>query len=169
MIGPVSITTTTIDSSTYALVASSNGHRVHIIDITDPYTPTLTSILKDGSNSLELRYPRFVATTTIDSSTYALVASQTDDAVSIINITTPSAPDTASVVIDNKNGFTRLQSPISIATTTIGSSTYALAVSHPENGVQIIDITEPYQSTNAFAVTNGSNGFTKLSDPRSIT
>ena len=142
MIGPVSITTTTIDSSTYALVASSNGHRVHIIDITDPYTPTLTSILKDGSNSLELRYPRFVATTTIDSSTYALVASQTDDAVSIINITTPSAPDTASVVIDNKNGFTRLQSPISIATTTIGSSTYALAVSHPENGVQIIDITD---------------------------
>ena len=112
---------------------------------------------------------RFVATTTIDSSTYALVASQIDDAVSIINITTPSAPDTASVVIDNKNGFTRLQSPISITTTTIGSSTYALVVSNPENGVQIIDITEPYQSTNAFAVTDGSNGFTKLNDPRSIT
>ena len=92
MLGPISITTTTIGSSTYALVASNNGHRVHIIDITNPSQPSPTSVLLDNTDSLKLRYPRSVTTTTIDSSTYALVTSQTDDAVSIVNITTPSTP-----------------------------------------------------------------------------
>ena len=51
MLGPVSITTTTIGSSTYALVVC-NGNRVHIVDITS-YAPTPTSILLDHANSLE--------------------------------------------------------------------------------------------------------------------
>ena len=77
MLGPISITTTTIGSSTYALVASNNGHRVHIIDITNPSQPSPTSVLLDNTDSLKLRYPRSVTTTTIDSSTYALVTSST--------------------------------------------------------------------------------------------
>ena len=92
MLGPVSITTTTIGSSTYALVVSSGGNRVHIVDITSPYAPTPTSILLDHANSLKLSFPRSITTTTINSSTYALVVSQGDHAVSIVNITTPSTP-----------------------------------------------------------------------------
>ena len=168
MLGPISITTTTIGSSTYALVASSNGHRVHIIDITTPDTPTSTSILLDNTNSLKLKYPRSVTTTTIDSSTYALVASQTQHAVSIINITTPSDPDKASVVSDGSK-YSNLNTPFSVTTTTIGSSTYALVAAKGDNGVQVIDITNPYVPINASSPKNGSNGFTKLSDPRSIT
>ena len=167
MIGPVSITTTHIGSSTYALVASSNAHRVHIIDITNPSQPSLTSVLKDGSNSLQLRFPRSVTTTTIDSSTYALVTSQTDDAVSIINITTPSTPITASVVSDGSK-YKNLDTPFSVTTTHIGSSTYALVAAKGDHGVQVIDITNPYAPTNASAPTDGSNGFTKLNGPESI-
>ena len=37
--GPISITTTTIGGSTYALVASYNDDGVQIINITDPYNP----------------------------------------------------------------------------------------------------------------------------------
>ena len=150
MLGPISVTTTHIGSSTYALVASSNGHRVHIIDITNPSQPSPTSILLDNANSLQLRFPRSVTTTTIDSSTYALVTSQTDDAVSIINITTPSTPITASVVSDGSK-YKNLDTPFSVTTTHIGSSTYALVAAKGDHGVQVIDITNPYAPTSASA------------------
>ena len=168
LLGPVSIATTTIGSSTYALVVSSGGNRVHIVDITDPYAPTPTSILLDHANSLKLNFPRSIATTTINSSTYALVVSQGDHAVSIVNITTPSAPTTASVVSDGAK-YKNLNNPYSITTTTIGSSTYALVAAKGDNGVQVIDITNPYAPDDASHPTNGSNGFTKLGDPVSIT
>ena len=38
-----------------------------------------------------------------------------------------------------------------------------------DNGVQVIDITNPYAPDDASHPTNGSNGFTKLGDPVSIT
>ena len=166
--GPVSITTTTIGSSTYALVASNADHGVQIIDVTNPYQPSPTSILQDGSNSLELRHPRSITTTTIGSSTYALVTSQIDDTVSIVNITTPSTPTKASAVSDGSK-YKNLDTPFSVITTHIGSSTYALVAAKGDDGVQVIDITNPYAPDDASAPTDGSNGFTKLEDPVSIT
>ena len=91
-----------------------------------------------------------------------------DHAVSIVNITTPSAPTTASVVSDGTK-YKNLNNPYSITTTTIGSSTYALVAAKGDNGVQVIDITNPYAPDDASHPTNGSNGFTKLGDPVSIT
>ena len=38
-----------------------------------------------------------------------------------------------------------------------------------DDGVQVIDITNPYAPDNASSPTDGSNGFTKLEDPVSIT
>ena len=166
--GPVSITTTTIGSSTYALVASNADHGVQIIDVTNPYQPSPTSILQDGSNSLELRHPRSITTTTIGSSTYALVTSQIDDTVSIVNITTPSTPTKASAVSDGSK-YKNLDTPFSVITTHIGSSTYALVAAKGDDGVQVIDITNPYAPDDASSPTDGSNGFTKLEDPVSIT
>ena len=96
------------------------------------------------------------------------MVSQGDHAVSIVNITTPSAPTTASVVSDGTK-YKNLNNPYSITTTTIGSSTYALVAAKGDNGVQVIDITNPYAPDDASHPTNGSNGFTKLGDPVSIT
>ena len=127
---------------------SNVDHGVQIIDVTNPYQPSPTSILQDGSNSLELRHPRSITTTTIGSSTYALVTSQIDDTVSIVNITTPSTPTKASAVSDGSK-YKNLNEPFSITTTTIGSSTYALVAAKGDDGVQVIDITNPYAPTNA--------------------
>ena len=154
--------------STYALVASNADHGVQIIDVTDPYQPSPTSILQDNSNSLELMHPRSITTATIGSSTYALVTSQIDDTVSIVNITTPSTPTKASAVSDGSK-YKNLNEPYSITTTIIGSSTYALVAAKGDDGVQVIDITNPYAPDDASSPTNGSNGFTKLEDPVSIT
>ena len=80
-----SIATTTIGSSTYALVASSGDSGVQIINITNPYNPTPASAITDGSNYTELSGAQSITTTTIGSSTYALVASSADNGVQIIN------------------------------------------------------------------------------------
>ena len=165
--GPLSITTTTIGSSTYALVASGPDDGVQIIDITNPYAPTNTSSVEDGSNFPELDYPRSIITTTIGSSTYALVASETDRGVQIIDITTPSDPKPVSDFDDGDTGFTTLRGAQYITTTTIGSSTYALVAANRDNGVQIIDITDPYHPDPVSAITDGSK-YTELEGAESI-
>ena len=165
--GPLSITTTTIGSSTYALVASGPDDGVQIIDITNPYAPTNTSSVEDGSNFPELDYARSITITTIGSSTYALVASETDRGVQIIDITTPSDPKPVSDFDDGDTGFTTLRGAQYITTTTIGSSTYALVAANRDNGVQIIDITDPYHPDPVSAITDGSK-YTELEGAESI-
>ena len=70
---------------------------------------------------------------------------------------------------DGTGDFTTLEGATSIATATIGSSTYALVASYFDNGVQIIDITDPYNPNATSSITDGSGNFTTLQGPRSIT
>ena len=92
-----------------------------------------------------------------------------DDGVQIIDITTPSSPTAVSNVTDGLGGYTTLDYARSITTATINSSTYALVVSTNDNGVQIINITDPYKPTPASNVTNDLDGFTTLASPNYIT
>ena len=162
--GARSIATTTIDSSTYALVVSNNDNGVQIIDITNPYNPTPVWSVSDGSgNFTTLSGARSIAITTIDSSTYALVASSIDDGVQIIDITTPSAPIAVKSITDGQGDFTTLDNARHISITTIGSSTYALVASYNDDGVQIIDITNPSAPIAALSIKDSSGGYNELS------
>ena len=169
--GARGITTATIDSSTYALVAAYKNRGVQIIDITDPLNPTATAAVKDNRDGFtELKGAIDITTATIGSSTYALVAAYDDDGVQIINITNASSPTFMSAAVtDGEGGFTELDGAQSITTATIGSSTYALVASYVDEGVQIIDITDPSNPTATAAVTDDQNGFTRLDGPRGIT
>ena len=168
--GANSIAITTINSSTYALVASVFDDGVQIINITDPYKPTAASNVTDGLDGYtHLDYARSITTATINSSTYALVVSTNDHGVQIINITDPYKPTPASNVADGLDGFTTLASPNYITTITTGSLTYALVTAFADNGVQIINITDPYKPTATLNVTDGLDGFTTLQGVRSIT
>ena len=153
--GSRGITTTTIGSSTYAVVAAFEG-AVQIMDITNPSEPTPVG---EVHNSPDTRLGGATAVTTITSgsSMYALVAAQTDDAVQIIDITDPSNPDPVAFVQHGVAGFDSLRYPESITTITFGSSTYALVVAFID-GIQIIDVTNPSSPTPAGSVDS--------SDPR---
>ena len=170
LLGAKSIATTTIDSSTYALVASNFDHGVQIINITNPYEPIAASNITDDSGGYTtLRGATSITTTTIDSSTYALVASTSDNGVQIIDITNPYQPTNVSAIIDGTGNFTRLALAASITTTTIDSSTYALVASEGDDGVQIINITNPYEPIAASSVKDGSGGYTDLDGASYIT
>ncbi len=172
--GATSVTTVKIGSATYALVASNNDDGVQIINITDPTNPTATSSVTDGVGGFnELDGARGVTTIQIGSATYALVASNLDDGVQIINITNPATPTVTASITDGAGGFDRLDGATDIATVTIGQSIYALVTANVDNAVQIIDITNPATPTPVFAVfdglSDGTNIFSELDEATSIT
>ena len=132
--GVTYVTFVVIDGFTYALSTYFNS--MLITDVTNPATPSYVAhVTDDVGGFMELLGAKSIATTTIDSSTYALVASNFDHGVQIINITNPYEPIAASNITDDSGGYTTLRGATSITTTTIDSSTYALVASTSDNGV----------------------------------
>ena len=76
---------------------------------------------------------------------YALIASDRDDSVQIINITDPYNPTNASSITDGTR-YPELGGANSITTVTIEGSTYALVTAPTDNGVQIIRLYSPLLS-----------------------
>jgi hypothetical protein len=122
----------------------------------------------DGANGFtELNDAYGVDTFTIGSSTYAIVASFTDDGVQIIDISDPTAIVAKDTATDGDT-FTELEGAWGVDTFTIGSSTYAIVVTYTDNGVQIIDISDPTAIVAKDAETDGVNGFTELDTPEDV-
>ena len=176
------ITTITIGGSTYALVTGSNDLGVQIINISNPAAPTLTSSIVDGGTDAAgtvfdtLNKARNITTVTIGASIYALVGTSggTDNGVQIINITDPAAPTVTSSIVDSGTDadgtvFNTLGGARNVATVTIGSDTYALVTANTDDGVQIINITDPAAPTVVSSVTNGNDGFNTLDGANAIT
>ncbi|MFM8659525.1 MAG: hypothetical protein ACKOCQ_06300, partial [Candidatus Nitrosotenuis sp.] len=116
----------------------------------------------DGAIFTELLGANGVATFTISGSTYAIVASDLDDGVQIIDISDPANIVAKDAETDGANGFTELDGASGVATFTIGASTYAIVASFTDDGVQIIDISDPANIVAKDAETDGANGFTEL-------
>ena len=109
-----------------------------------------------------------IATINIGESSFALITSSSDGgSVHILNMDDPYNPLPASFIEDSSE-YPVLARPTSITATTIGSSTYALVTSTIEDGVQIINITDPYNPTAAWHITDEDGAFTTLNHPTSI-
>ncbi len=163
--GALGITTVKIGNSTYALVAANADDGVQIINITNPATPFPTASITDGetvpvggTNKTfdELDGAWDITTVEIDSSTYALVAAKDDNGVQIIDITNPATPfPTASITDGETERFDELNGARGITTVKIGNSTYALVTANADDGVQIIDITNPTTPFPTASITDG--------------
>ena len=139
------VDTFTIGSSTYAIVVSGADHGAQIIDVSDPANIVAKDTLVD-TNSLELRGAYAVETFTLTGTyagTYAIVASWTDAGVQIIDVSDPANIVALDAETDGVNGFNVLESPGHVDVFTIGSSTYAIVTAFNDQGVQIIDVSNP--------------------------
>ena len=155
-----------ISDRTYAVVVSSGDQGVQIIDITDPAMPTPTAaILDDAGGFTTLDIAADVAIASISGRTYAVVPSYGDHGVQIINITNPAMPTPTAAVTDDIGGFTTLKGANEVAITTISNRTYAVVASYFDDGIQIIDITNPAMPTPTAAATDNTGGFTALEGP----
>ena len=147
---PTRIAITTMGEFTYALVASLNSHGVQIINITNPANPTPVIAIKDKENGGDydtLRGAEDIAIINANGLVYALVTSRFDDGVQIIDITDISNPIPVYSIVDNgvdsSSPYTTLNNAYGIDTISIGESIYALVASFSDDGVQIINITDP--------------------------
>ena len=149
----------TIGASTYAIVTAigdwdSNG--VQIIDVSDP----TNIVAKDEFTNANLVYPGGVETFTIGTSTYAIVTGYTADTVQILDVSDPTnivAKDSLA-----NSGSLELDGAFEVDVFTVGSSTYAIITGFVDDGVQILDVSDPTDISAVDSLTDGVNGFTEL-------
>ena len=152
---------------TYAIVTASTDDGVQIIDITNPIHPSPVSAVFDGSGGFgALDGAIDVEVFTQGGRTYAIVAASTDDGVQIIDITNPIHPSPVSAVFDGSGGFSALDGAEDVEVFTQGGRTYAIVAAYTDDGVQIIDITNPIHPSPVSAVFDGSGGFGALDGAR---
>ena len=135
---------TQISGHTYAVAVSpfADDGVVRIIDITDPAKPAQTAAIYPGDGGFGALFGgEGVAITQISGHTYAAVTS--DVGMQIIDITDPAKPTPAAEIRDGRDGFEALHMARDVAITQISGHTYAVVASWSDDGVQIVDITDP--------------------------
>ncbi len=144
--GAYGIDTFQISGRTYAAVAAYLDDGVQILDITNPANVTATDHIDDYEGTLELGGAYGIDTFQISGRTYAAVAAYDDDGVQILDITNP-ANVTATDHIDDSEGTLELDGAYGIDTFQISGRTYAAVGAYLDDGVQILDITDPANVT----------------------
>ena len=146
---------TSTDETTTASTADTNDKEIPdtiAFELLDLLFIPISSVT-DGLEFDRLDGAKGITTVKIDSKTYALVASFFDNGVQIMDITDPANVIAVSSVKDNRAGpFSELNGARSITTVKIGTSHYALVASFSDNGVQIMDITDPANVTSVSSV-----------------
>ena len=142
--GAYGITTFVSGGHIYAAVASYTDNGVQILNVTDPSNITAAGSIDDtDSSGLVLGGARGIATFESGDRTYAAVTASYDNGVQILDVTYPygiiaadSIDDTDSLELKGPRGITIFES---------GGRTYAAVTGNRDNGVQILDVTDPYR------------------------
>ena len=72
-------------------------------------------------------------------------------------------PTATGVATDAVDGFTELNGACGVATFSTSSGQYAIVAAYDDDGVQLIDISDPTTPVAVGAATDGTGGFTELS------
>ncbi|MEK9770516.1 MAG: hypothetical protein VW683_16505, partial [Betaproteobacteria bacterium] len=149
--------------SNYYAVAVGNENALQIVDVTDPENPTALGSVSDSVTRL-LQTPKGLDIIQIASSYYAVVAGFGDDGIEIIDITNVNSPSSVSRVADD--GTKLLDGASDVAITNIGDYYYAVVASYYDEGIEIIDITNPSTPNSVGRV--GDNGDRELSGAQNV-
>ncbi len=141
---------------TYVIVTAYNDDAVQIIDITDTTMPVPVSAAFGPGRLTTLDGPHDVAVFDSGNQTYAIVTADNDDGVQIIDITDPANPVPVSVVFDGLWGFRALNGATNVEVLDSGNRTYAIVTAFDDDGVQIMDITDPANPVPVSATYDGS-------------
>jgi len=161
--GATNVAIFTVSNTPYAIVASYNDDGVQIINLSDPTNIIATDAETHGANGFTaLDGANDVATFTVDDVPYAIVTSYDDDGVQIINLSDPTDIIATDAEFDEVNGFTALDAANDVATFTVDDVPYAIVVSENDDGVQIINLSDPTDIIATDAEFDEVNGFTAL-------
>ena len=150
---PAGVDTAVIGGKTYAVIAArgpygQQDHGVQIVDVSDPRSPLAVASIRDGDADGAggtfdtLKRAHGVEIVQIGSGWYALVAAIRDDGVQVIEITDPSSPRAAASIVDDETN-TALGGAYEIRAFEKGGKTYAIVSAKNDDGVQVLNITDP--------------------------
>ena len=151
------------DGSTFAVITSRTTGTVTILNMDNPETPVQIHAIKDGID-LALSSATGIELVEINTRTYALVVSNSDNAMQIIDITHPQLPFPVSTVQKSGTEYTGLTGPHYITALQVEGATYAFVTSPSTNSIQVIDITNPFQPNPVTVLQNGTE-YTHLVTP----
>ncbi len=142
-------------SGKYAYVASWGDHALQIIDISDPSNPTAIGNITD--DSVGGPAPSLAGANGVYvSGKYAYVASYSDSALQIIDISDPSNPTAIGNITDDSKGGPAPS--LAGANGVYVSGKYAYVASKGDDALQIIDISDPSNPTAIGNITDDSVG-----------
>ncbi len=125
--------------------------------------PSPTSVVFDGSGGFDaLGGAHDVVVFDSGNRTYAIVAAWDDGAIQIMDITNPANPVPVSAAFDGSGGFDALTGASEMAVFDSGDRTYVIVTAYYDDGVQIMDITNPANPVPVSAAFDGSGGFDAL-------
>ena len=128
------------DGSTFAVITSRTTGTVTILNMDNPEMPVQIHAIKDGID-LALSSATGIELVQINTRTYALVVSNNDHAMQIIDITHPQLPFPVSTVQRSGTEYSGLSSPHYVTALQVEDATYAFVTSPSIDSVQVIDIT----------------------------
>jgi len=125
-------------SGNYAYVTFSfsgiNGDSLQVLDISNPTTPVLKSILNNGTDGASINNPQSIYV----SGNYAYITSRGDHSIEIIDISNVESPKHVSFIKDGDNGAS-LYVPISA----VISGNYLYVVLFNGSALEVLDISNP--------------------------
>ena len=159
----------------YAVVAASGDDGVQIIDVTDPASPRAVSSVADEPGSSRNRFSMLGGATGVEifvqnSRTYALVSSWDDDGFQVIDITDPASPREADRGHDGNRcstaaRYSALGGALASDTLAFNGRLYAVLAANFDDGLQVVDVTDPDRLVVRGAVFDELGGFSELTAP----
>ena len=141
-------------ANTYAAVAAVGDSGVQILDVTDPTNITPTGNITDGG-TLELKGANGIATFKSGTGTYAAVAAYDDNGVQILNVTDPTNITATDSIDDSDDAALELEGARAITTFKSGTDTYVAVAARGDDGVQILNVTDPTDIAATASITDG--------------
>ena len=152
-----------IKGRTYGVVASFGDDGVQIMDVTDPARPVPVSAAFDGAGGFDtLRGANDVEVFGMDGRTYGVVAARYEYGVQIMDVTDPARPVPVSTAVDGTGGFRALSGASDVEVFGVDGRTYGVVAARYDNGVQIMDVTDPARPVPVSAAFDGAGGFYAL-------
>ena len=145
---------------------------MQLINVSDPYSLVAVGTATEGGSFPGLSDPFDVAIFTIGTSVYAIAAGHpqsgpSSGSVQIIDVSIPSNPVALGSATDDTDGFNVLSGARGVATFTIRGSAYAIVAGQNDNGVQIINVTDPSSPQAVSSAVDGAI-FTRLKGARDV-
>ena len=151
----------------YAVVTSTGTPQgIQIVDVSDPANPTAADSPSDNGELL-LRDSSGVDVWTVRGRSYAAVVTRRDDGLQIVDVTDPDNIFAAGQLKNNSKVL--LNHPRNMKVMAIEDRFYAaVAADETEDGVSLIDVTDPYRPFGAATISDGQNGASELDGANGI-